>query len=52
MKKKKITPKELKDFLKYKVILLDCGHRFSLHVFSNTLIVYNDGKMVCHSCGY
>jgi hypothetical protein len=49
-KKMKITPKELKDFLKYKVLELDCGHKFQLHPFSNTMIVYNNGKMECHNC--
>lgn len=41
---------ELKNFLKNKVIILDCGHRFCLHPLSNTLVVTNDGKTCCHNC--
>ena len=43
---------ELSAFLQNKVVILDCGHRFCLHNFSNTLIIYNNGNMVCHNCGY
>ena len=43
---------ELKSFLTNKVVIMDCGHRFCLHPFSNTLIMYCDGTMICHNCGY
>jgi len=51
-KKKEITSKELKEFLKDKVIILDCGHRHQLHNFSNTLVVTVEGKTMCHNCYY
>lgn len=39
---------ELKAFLKNKVVILDCGHRFCLHPFSNTMIMQASGKTECH----
>ena len=41
---------ELKTFLKGKVIILDCGHRFCLHPFSNTLVITCTGKTYCSEC--
>ena len=49
MDKKEITAEELIQWLKDKRIILDCGHRFCLHPFSNTMIVLSDGKTQCHS---
>lgn len=47
--KKEITSAELLEFLKDKRIILSCGHRFSVHNLSNTMIVYTDGRTVCHN---
>ena len=49
MKKEKITAEELRKLLKGKLIILDCGHRFCLHLFSNTMIVHSNGETECHS---
>jgi hypothetical protein len=50
-KRRVIESKQLKDFLKHKQIVLDCGHKASIgHNFSNTLIVLSDGTTLCHSC--
>jgi hypothetical protein len=49
-RKVKLTTKELKEFLKNKRILLDCKHHFTLHPFSNTLVMTADGKTYCHNC--
>jgi hypothetical protein len=46
--KKPITSPELLEFLKDKRIALSCGHRFTIHNLSNTMIVYSDGKTKCH----
>ena len=50
--KKPCRPDELKEFLKGKVITLDCGHKFTLHHLSNTMIMTCDGKTQCHNCFY
>ena len=50
--KKEITADELREFLKDKRIIMDCGMKFCIHPFSNTMIIYCDGKIICHSCGY
>ncbi|ABC77914.1 hypothetical cytosolic protein [Syntrophus aciditrophicus SB] len=47
--KEQISSHELLEFLKDKRITLSCGHRFSIHPFSNTMIVYNDGRTLCHN---
>jgi hypothetical protein len=47
--KKQITSLELLEFLKDKRITLSCGHHFTIHNFSNTMIVFNDGQTECHS---
>jgi hypothetical protein len=41
---------DLKCFLKGKFIILDCGHRFCLHPFSNTFVLTATGKTYCHNC--
>jgi len=41
---------ELKELLKGRVLMLDCGHRFCLHPFSNTLIITARGGIYCHNC--
>ena len=48
--KEELPIAELKKLLKGKVIILDCGHRFCLHPWSNTLILTSDGKSCCHNC--
>jgi hypothetical protein len=48
-KKKEITSKELTELLKGYRITLDCGHHFTVHHFSLTMIVYNDGQTNCHN---
>jgi DNA-directed RNA polymerase subunit RPC12/RpoP len=50
--KKTITAQELRDWLKYKRVKCDCGHRFTIHNLSNTLIILNTGEIRCHECGY
>ena len=47
--KKQITSSELLEFLKDKRITLSCGHHFTIHNFSNTMIVQNDGQTKCHN---
>lgn len=37
-------------FLKYRRLILDCGHKFCLHPLSNTLVLTCDGKCYCHEC--
>jgi hypothetical protein len=49
MKKKEITSQEFKEWLKDKRVILSCGHRYTPHPFSNTMIVYTDGHTKCHS---
>jgi len=48
--KQEITVKELHNFLKGKRITLDCGHKYCLHPFSNTMVILADGKTFCHEC--
>ena len=48
-RKAEITTKELLEYLKGKRITLDCGHHFTIHHFSLTMIVYNDGQTNCHN---
>ena len=50
MRKKIKIADELRDLLKDKVIILDCGHRFTLHPWSNTLVITADGQTYCHNC--
>ena len=47
--KEEITTKELLHFLKGKRITLDCGHHFTVHNLSNTLILHCDGITECHN---
>ena len=49
-KSREISVKDLKRFLKHKKIVLDCGHRFTLHPWSNTLVITAQGKTYCHNC--
>lgn len=44
-----ITSNELKELLKGYRITCDCGHHFTIHHFSLTMIVYNDGTTNCHN---
>lgn len=46
-----ITSEEVRIFLKNKRVILDCGGKFCLHNFSNTMIIHSDGTMVCHAVG-
>lgn len=48
--KEELPIEELKQFLKGKFIILDCGHRFTTHQWSNTLILTSEGKTFCHNC--
>lgn len=50
--KKEMSADELREFLKDKRITMDCGKKFCIHPFSNTMIIHCDGSIVCHSCGY
>ncbi len=50
--RKEITSDELRKFLKDKRVTLECGNKFCIHPFSNTMIIYSDGKTACHSWGY
>jgi hypothetical protein len=36
--------------LQDKAVILDCGHRFCMHHFSNTIIITPEGKTFCHNC--
>ncbi len=48
-----ITGKEVFEFLKDKRITLDCGHSASIgHSFSNTVVVYWHGEILCHNCAH
>jgi hypothetical protein len=47
--KNQIASSELLEFLKDKRITLSCGHHFTIHNLSNTMIVYNDGHTECHN---
>lgn len=49
-KRREMNVLELKKILKDRVLLLDCGHHFCLHPFSNTLIITARGGVYCHNC--
>ena len=49
-KKKLHTNGDLKNLLAGKSFLLDCGHRFTLHPWSNTLVLTASGFSSCHNC--
>lgn len=51
-KKREISPTDLKRFFRNKRLTCSCGHKFTLHNLSNTIIVYPDGTVKCFSCGY
>jgi hypothetical protein len=48
--KKRITPRGISEFLKGKIVVLDCGHKYSLNKrgFGKTMIIYADGASNCH----
>lgn len=48
--KKRISARELREFLKDKRVVCDCGHRFTIHNLSVTLIITADGTIRCHHC--
>jgi hypothetical protein len=48
--KKTISTDELKDMLKGLRIKLDCGHHYTLHPLSNTMVITADGYTYCHEC--
>ncbi len=50
MRKKETKADELRELLQDKRLTLDCGHHFTLHPWSNTLIVTANGKTYCHNC--
>ncbi len=50
MRKKETTADELRNLLQDKRVILDCGHRFCLHPFSNTLVITANGMTYCHNC--
>lgn len=45
-----ISSQELLELIRGNRIVLDCGHRFTLHPLSNTLILTCTGETMCHSC--
>lgn len=47
--KEEITTKEIVAFLKGKRITLDCGHHYTVHNLSNTMLLHADGTSECHS---
>jgi len=49
-KKKLHTNGDLKSLLAGKTFILDCGHRFTLHPWSNTLVMTASGTSCCHEC--
>ena len=51
-KRKEISASDLRNYLKDKRVTMDCGSKFCIHPFSNTMIIHCDGKIICHSCGY
>lgn len=49
-RRKEMNAIELRKVLKDRVLYLDCGHRFCLHPFSNTLVITAKGDFYCHNC--
>ena len=45
-----ITSPELLRILKNIRVTLDCGHHFTLHPLSNTLVITAEGRTYCHNC--
>lgn len=41
---------ELRDLLKNKKVVLDCGHRWTNHNLSNTMVITAEGITYCHEC--
>lgn len=50
VEREEISIEEIKKLLEGKFIILDCGHRFTTHHWSNTFIMTCDGKTYCHNC--
>ena len=48
--RKVITMKELDKLLENTRVRLDCGHHWTKHNFSNTMIITAEGKSSCHNC--
>ena len=48
--KTEITSPELILILKSFRVTLDCGHHFTLHPLSNTLVITAEGRTYCHNC--
>jgi len=48
--RKEVSARDVFEYLKDKRIRCDCGHRFCIHNFSNTLVVLNNGELICHNC--
>ena len=48
--RKDVSAEDIREYLKDKRILLDCGHKMCLHNFSNTMIISPEGKIICHEC--
>ncbi len=48
--KKQITTHEIADFVKGKIVILDCGHKYFLNKggFGKTMIIYANGTSNCH----
>ena len=48
--RKDITAEDVREYLKDKRILLDCGHHACQHNFSNTMVISPEGNIVCSEC--
>ena len=49
-KRKDVTAEDVREYLKDKRILLDCGHHACQHNFSNTMAISPEGKIICSEC--
>ena len=45
-----LTAQELRDYLRDKRIICDCGHKHCQHFLSNTLVITAEGKVLCSEC--
>lgn len=50
MKKIETKADKLREWLKDKRLVLDCGHRHCQHNFSNTMVITAEGKIICSEC--
>ena len=48
--RKEITAEDVRVYLKDKRVLLDCGHSACQHNFSNTMVIFPEGKIICSEC--